>query len=78
MSTNAILKSLRGEEREFGGLLVSATTAIAVEAKHAAVPKHVELVLAKAAFLLRLALEGSDSHLRGITGRGARAGQLLL
>ena len=27
MSTNAILKNLRGEEREFGGLLVSATTA---------------------------------------------------
>ena len=68
MSTNATLKNLRGEEREFDGLLVNATTAIAVEAKHAAVPKHVELVLAKAAFLLRLALEGSDGRLRGVTG----------
>ena len=69
----------QAEKSEFDGLLVNTTTAIAAEAKHAAVPKHIELVLAKAALLLRLALEGSDGPLRGVTGVvPALAGQLFV
>ena len=66
MSTNIILKNAQGEEREFDGLLINTNTAIAVEAKHVAEPKHVKLVLDKATFLLELARE-SNAGLKGIT-----------
>jgi len=66
MSTNIILKNVRGEKREFDGLLINTKTAIAVEAKHVAEPKHVKLVLDKATFLLELARE-SNADLKGIT-----------
>ena len=63
----------RGDQRlaghEFEGLLINTNTAIVVEAKPCVLPRHVELVLAKASFLLRLALEfSSGGRLQGITG----------
>ena len=67
MSTNTILKNARGEEREFDGLLINTKTAIAVEAKHVAEPKHVTLVLDKATFLLEHAHESNAGNLKGIT-----------
>ena len=67
MSTNIILKNAQGEEREFDGLLINTKTAIAVEAKHVAEPKHVTLVLDKASFLLEHARESSAGNLKGIT-----------
>ena len=66
MSTNVILKNARGEECEFDGLLVNSKTAIAIEAKHVAVPEHVKLVLSKTSFLLEHAREGSAGSLKGI------------
>ena len=67
MSTNIILKNVRGEKREFDGLLINTKTAIAVEAKHVAEPKHVTLVLDKASFLLEHARESNAGNLKGIT-----------
>lgn len=67
MSINATLKNKVGLEKEFDGLLISPTTAIAVEAKHAAVLRHVLEVLKKAAFLQALADENSNERLQGIT-----------
>ena len=67
MSTNIILKNAQGEEREFDGLLINTKTAIAVEAKHVAEPKHVKLVLDKATFLLEHARESNADNLKGIT-----------
>jgi hypothetical protein len=67
MSTNIILKNVRGEKREFDGLLINTKTAIAVEAKHVAEPKHVTLVLDKATFLLEHARESNAGNLKGIT-----------
>ena len=63
---NVILKNSLGKEHEFDGLLVNAKSAIAIEAKHAAVKNHVGLVLEKASFLLELAREDSGD-LKGIT-----------
>ena len=73
MSTNITLKNVRGEKREFDGLLISTKTAIAVEANHVAGPKHVaeskhvKLVLDKASFLLEHARESNADNLKGIT-----------
>ncbi len=67
MCISATLKSKAGLEKEFDGLLISPTTAIAVEAKHAAVLRHVLEVLKKAAFLQALADENSNERLQGIT-----------
>ena len=67
MSINTILKNARGEEREFDGLLINTKTAIAVEAKHVAEPKHVTLVLDKATFLLEHVRESNAGNLKGIT-----------
>ena len=67
MSTNIILKNAQGEKREFDGLLINTKTAIAVEAKHVAEPKHVKLVLDKATFLLEHARESNADNLKGIT-----------
>jgi hypothetical protein len=67
VSTNTIFKNVRGETREFDGLLINTTTAIAVEAKHVAEPKHVTLVLEKASFLLEHASENKTGNLKGIT-----------
>ena len=67
MSINTILKNARGEEHEFDGLLINTNTAIAVEAKHVAEPKHVKLVLDKATFLLEHARESNADNLKGIT-----------
>jgi hypothetical protein len=68
MSTNTILENVRGEKREFDGLLINTKTAIAIEAKHVAEPKHVTLVLDKASFLLEHARESIEGNLKGITG----------
>jgi len=67
MSTNTILENVRGEKREFDGLLINTKTAIAIEAKHVAEPKHVTLVLDKASFLLEHARESNPGNLKGIT-----------
>jgi hypothetical protein len=63
---NVILENSLGKKYEFDGLLVNTKSAIAIEAKHAAVEKHVGLVLEKASFLLELAREDSGD-LKGIT-----------
>ena len=69
MSTNTTLCNARGEKREFDGLLINTETAIAIEAKHCAVPEHVTTVLKKAAFLLDCARESAaGGSLAGITG----------
>jgi hypothetical protein len=68
MSTNIILKNVRGEKREFDGLLTNTETAIVVEAKHVAESKHVKLLLDKASFLLEHARESNAAdNLKGIT-----------
>ena len=69
---NVTLTNGAGQTREFDGLLLSTNTAIAVEAKHAAVESHVALVLDKAAFLFNLAQQenvgrGGGADLSGIT-----------
>ena len=63
---NIILKNSLGKEYEFDGLLINTRTAIAIEAKHAAVEKHVTLVLDKASFLMQLACENTGDF-KGIT-----------
>ena len=63
---NVILKNSLGKECEFDGLLINSSTAIAIEAKHAAAEKHVDLVLDKASFLMQLARENAGD-LKGIT-----------
>ena len=67
MSSSVVLKNRAGSEKDFHGLLIQASTVIAVEGKHAAAQDHVMEVLRKADFLLSLALENSDERLRGIT-----------
>jgi hypothetical protein len=67
MSTNTILENVRGEKREFDGLLINTNTAIAIEAKHVAEFKHVKLVLDKASFLLEHARESNAGNFKGIT-----------
>ena len=67
MSTNTVLENVRGEKREFDGLLFNTKTAFAVEAKHVAETKHVKLVLDKASFLLEHARESNADNFKGIT-----------
>lgn len=61
------VKNSQGEVRQFDGLLLNTTTAIAVEAKHVAMEKHIDIVLSGAEFLRQHALQASDERFRGIT-----------
>ena len=61
------IKNSQGEERQFDGLLLNTTTAIAVEAKHVAMEKHIDIVLSGAEFLRQHALQASDERFRGKT-----------
>ena len=64
---DTVVENSRGEERRFGGLLLSTTTAIAVEAQHVAMEEHIYAVQSGAEFLRQHALQASDERFRGIT-----------
>ena len=61
------VKNSQGEERQFDGLLLNTTIAIAVEAKHVAMEKHIDIVQSGAAFLKKHAQRTSDERFAGIT-----------
>ena len=62
-----VLFTKDGAKKEFDGLVVNGTTAVAVEAKHRAESKHIDIVKEKAEHVKLVASEGRIPRLQGMT-----------
>jgi len=74
---NRILINRAGQRGEIDGLVVSPAVAYVIEAKRSAEPKHVELAIAKAAFVEGIARDGGASDIFAGFARGGSGARFV-